>query len=226
MTDDREQIRREAERQVAVDHHGRCDSHHGGACDCYKRRPEYAMAEDYLALLAELEQAEQTALDWQAACEESQASESDLMKELTESKKLYEYAQSYRSETEKKLEQAERERDEARQERDIHRAAADVAEEWMVPFDGSGIEWHESLPSPYTYQACDFGKLLAATHEYESRALKAEARLAAVPALVEATKELLRDDDMPNHWDDCGCSYCTRSRAVREALAAWENTCR
>ena len=37
----------------------------------------------------------------------------------------------------------------------------------MTPFDGSGIEWHESLPSPYTYQESDFAKLVAAVHEYE-----------------------------------------------------------
>ena len=42
-------------------------------------------------------------------------------------------------------------------------------EEWMTPFDGSGIEWHESLPSPYTYQRGDFCKLVAAVHEYEAR---------------------------------------------------------
>ena len=83
------------------------------------------------------------------------------------------------------LEQAERERD-----------------EWLTPFDGSGIEWHEGLPSPYTYQAADFSKLVAAVHEYEAKALhltellresnrnlvaraeRAEAQLAAVPALV------------------------------------------
>lgn len=67
------------------------------------------------------------------------------------------------------LDQAERERD-----------------EWMTPFDGDAIAWHESLPSPYTYKAADFGALLAAVHSYECRALDAEARLAAVPALVEA----------------------------------------
>jgi hypothetical protein len=49
------------------------------------------------------------------------------------------------------LEQAEKKRD-----------------EWMTPFDGSGTEWHESLPSPYTYQASDFSKLVAAVHEYEA----------------------------------------------------------
>ena len=41
-------------------------------------------------------------------------------------------------------------------------------EEWMTPFDGSGIEWHESLPSPYEYQRSDFCKLIAAVHEYEA----------------------------------------------------------
>jgi hypothetical protein len=42
-------------------------------------------------------------------------------------------------------------------------------EEWMTPFEGYGIGWHESLPSPYTYQASDFSKLVAAVHEYEAR---------------------------------------------------------
>ena len=45
------------------------------------------------------------------------------------------------------------------------------------------------------------------------------AALADLEALVEAAKELLGDDDMPNHWDDCVCSYCVRNRAVRAALA-------
>ena len=39
--------------------------------------------------------------------------------------------------------------------------------DWLTPFEGSGIEWHESLPSPYTYQESDFDKLVAAVHEYE-----------------------------------------------------------
>jgi hypothetical protein len=38
----------------------------------------------------------------------------------------------------------------------------------MTPFDGSGVAWHESLPSPYTYQESDFSKLVAAVHEYEA----------------------------------------------------------
>jgi len=40
---------------------------------------------------------------------------------------------------------------------------------WLTPFDGDGIEWHESLPSPYTYQESDFGKLVTAVHQYEAR---------------------------------------------------------
>lgn len=44
--------------------------------------------------------------------------------------------------------------------------------EWLTPFDGSGIEWHESLPSPYTYQESDFCKLVAAVHEYECEVLR------------------------------------------------------
>ena len=57
--------------------------------------------------------------------------------------------------------------------RDVVRLCDDVAAlmarvtAWMEPFDGSGREWHESLPSPYTYQASDFSKLVAAVHEYE-----------------------------------------------------------
>jgi hypothetical protein len=39
---------------------------------------------------------------------------------------------------------------------------------WLTPFEGSGTEWHESLPSPYTYQESDFSKLVAAVHEYEA----------------------------------------------------------
>ena len=49
------------------------------------------------------------------------------------------------------------------------RARADAAEtRALTPFDGSGIAWHEGLPSPYTYQASDFSKLVAAVHEYAS----------------------------------------------------------
>jgi hypothetical protein len=46
--------------------------------------------------------------------------------------------------------------------------AEKARDEWVTPFDGSGTEWHESLPSPYTYQASDFSKLVAAVHEYEA----------------------------------------------------------
>jgi hypothetical protein len=47
--------------------------------------------------------------------------------------------------------------------------AEEERDAWMTPFDGSGIEWHEALPNPYTYQATDFGALLAAVHEYEAQ---------------------------------------------------------
>ncbi len=61
-------------------------------------------------------------------------------------------------------------------------------DEWMTPFDGSGIEWHEGLPSPYTYQASDFSKLVAAVHEYECVAQ-------SVPALVEALRLIANPKD-------------------------------
>ncbi len=81
----------------------------------------------------------------------------------------------------------------------------------QTPFDGSGIEWHAGLPSPYTYQASDFSMLVAAVHEYECVA-------ASVPALVEAGKELrsciwhvdLRTDeqaDLSRGWDDALARY-------------------
>lgn len=41
----------------------------------------------------------------------------------------------------------------------------------------------------------------------------------ALFAVVDAATELLMDDDMPNHWPDCACSYCTKNRALRAALA-------
>lgn len=34
-----------------------------------------------------------------------------------------------------------------------------------------------------------------------------------------AMRLLLADDDMPNHWDDCACSYCVAQRELRSALA-------
>jgi hypothetical protein len=49
--------------------------------------------------------------------------------------------------------------------------------DWWTPFDGSGIDWHESLPSPYTYQEADFCKLVAAVHEYEAALIEARAAL-------------------------------------------------
>ncbi len=84
------------------------------------------------------------------------------------------------------LAQAERERD-----------------EWMTPFDGSGIEWHEGLPSPYTYQASDFSKLVAAVHEYECVA-------ASVPALVEALRQYVE--------------YEGATPLAREALTVYEQS--
>lgn len=53
-------------------------------------------------------------------------------------------------------------------------------DEWMTPFIEDGIEWHENLPNPYTYQASDFGALVAAVHQYEARAVAAEAALAQI----------------------------------------------
>lgn len=50
-----------------------------------------------------------------------------------------------------------------------------LRQEWMTGFDGSGVEWHESLPSPYTYKPADFSALVAAVHEYEARLANAEA---------------------------------------------------
>lgn len=37
--------------------------------------------------------------------------------------------------------------------------------------------------------------------------------------VAEAARELLDDDDMPRHWADCVCSYCTKHRALSNALA-------
>ena len=53
----------------------------------------------------------------------------------------------------------------------------DHSREWLTPFDASGIAWHESLPSPYEYQASDFNKLVAAVHEYEAALLEAREAL-------------------------------------------------
>ncbi len=96
------------------------------------------------------------------------------------------------------LEQAERERD-----------------EWMTPFDGSGVEWHVSLPSPYTYQASDFSKLLAAVHEYESRVLAVEQREAA---LVEALREIANNRVPPTKGGGAHAFIA----CARAALAAHE----
>ena len=66
------------------------------------------------------------------------------------------------------------------------------AEEWMTPFDGSGIEWHEGLPNPYTYRVSDFSALVAAVHEYESRA---EARLREAEAALADMETAVRNQD-------------------------------
>ena len=52
-----------------------------------------------------------------------------------------------------------------------------MTSDWMTPFDGAGIEWHESLPSPYVYQESDFAKLCAAVHEYECAVIEAREQL-------------------------------------------------
>lgn len=62
-------------------------------------------------------------------------------------------------------------------------AAERERDEWLTSFDGSGIEWHESLPNPYTYQASDFSKLVGAVHEYEAR----------VKVLVEALEKIANE---------------------------------
>ncbi len=113
------------------------------------------------------------------------------------------------------LEQADRRWDDEHEVRLENLARAKQAErerdEWMAPFNGSGIEWHEGLPSPYTYQASDFSKLVAAVHEYESRVLAAEQREAE---LVEALREIA-DSDMDSLVVD-------QPALARAALAAHE----
>ena len=49
---------------------------------------------------------------------------------------------------------------------------------------------------------------------------KERAEFEALVEIAKAARELLGDDDMPNHWDDCVCSYCVRHRALRTALSA------
>ena len=88
-----------------------------------------------------------------------------------------------------RLDLAYRIENDCRDQRDRADAAETRAAEWLTPFDGSGIAWHEGLPSPYTYQASDFSKLVAAVHEYESRALTAEAR---VEQLTEALQRIVK----------------------------------
>lgn len=66
-------------------------------------------------------------------------------------------------------------------------------------------------PTPFTMeQAVNF---LVSTVPDNLRRLDA-----ALDELRGAVADLLRDDDMPNHWDDCVCSYCTKHRRVVEAL--------
>jgi hypothetical protein len=49
------------------------------------------------------------------------------------------------------------------------------------------------------------------------------AALAQVETLLQAARVLLADDDMPNHWSDCTCSYCRANRSLRDALAPFTN---
>jgi hypothetical protein len=55
---ERERVIEWATAREATEHHGRCNSRHDEPCDCYRRHIDYVAAHDYLALLAELEQAE------------------------------------------------------------------------------------------------------------------------------------------------------------------------
>jgi hypothetical protein len=89
-------------------------------------------------------------------------------------------------------------------------AAESAAVAWLEPFEGSGIEWHESRPMPFTYAASDFSALVAATHEYEARYLAAEA------ALAEA-REALRDI-ATRRWRDEGGRIA--AAVARDGLAA------
>ena len=63
-------------------------------------------------------------------------------------------------------------------------------EEWMTPFDGPGIIWHESLPSPYTYERSDFCKLVAAAHEYEAALLQAREQIERQAAHVGRLRDV------------------------------------
>ena len=60
-------------------------------------------------------------------------------------------------------------------------------DEWLTPFEGDPIAWHESLPSPYIYKPSDFAALVQAVHVYEARVLAAEARAAR---LEEALRKI------------------------------------
>ena len=47
----------------------------------------------------------------------------------------------------------------------------------------------------------------------------ADALARRVQALEEAAEDLLADDDMPNHWVGCVCSYCVRYRRLEALLS-------
>ncbi len=118
------------------------------------------------------------------------------------------------------LEQAERERDEAREHADRWLSASGEAQSLLL---------HDELLLEGTRQL-EYSD--AAVLSLTQRLAAAEARLVPVPALVEALRELLSDDDMPRHWDadeasgapECVCSYCVRLRAVRAALTVYEQS--
>jgi hypothetical protein len=87
---------------------------------------------------------------------------------------------------------------------------------WLTPFDGSGIEWHEGLPSPYTYQESDFSKLVAAVHEYEARLMK-------VPEMLKWIDKMARHHHRSyghaKSFAKCEFPVC---KGGREILADWE----
>lgn len=48
------------------------------------------------------------------------------------------------------------------------------------------------------------------------------ATVRALTRIARKARELLDDDDMPVHWDDCACSYCVRHLGLSQALGALE----
>lgn len=87
---------------------------------------------------------------------------------------------------------------------DVGRDYQRASDGWLTPFDGDGIEWHEGLPSPYTYQESDFGKLVSAVHAYESRSLVLRDRLAE-----ERRVRRLLADNVRMQIDLSGAAYAT-----------------